>query len=305
MKSIITLQQNDAAPRSEKGSAVGGACSPMAAGGPVFLLSSPRAGSTLVSRVLDSHSQIASPCEICIPYVVSTSWKFFKSIRNMAKIGDYFGAGQPTLAWSLALRGPARRHLDQLTSAILQHANKQTLVIKDPRHAAHVEKIERLYADQPPKYILLHRDARAVCHSFHSTLGRRPERGFRAWLECTQGMLACGQHYPERCLSVRFEDFLAAPAACSRQITEFLGLDFEEAMLDYGQHEHADDQLGLWTNPRLVSSVRSGTIGKPKRPSWMKNEDVLAMYEQSPEVQTVNQQLGYTETAATVEKQAA
>lgn len=258
-----------------------------------FLLSSPRAGSTLLSRVLDSHSQIASPCEICLPYVVAGTWKLFKSVKNIEKIGQYFGAGAPRLALSLALRGPARRHLDALTAAILEREGKATLVIKDPRHAAHVNRLERLCAADPPKYILLHRDARAVCQSFTATLGRLPQRGFRTWLECTRGMLACQERFPARCLSVRFEDFLAQPAAECARMSKFLGHAFEPSMLDYGQHEHADDHLDLWTNPNLIRSVRRGTIARPKRPSWQDNEAVLALYDQCEEIRQLNRRLGY------------
>ena len=258
-----------------------------------FLLSSPRAGSTLVSRVLDSHSQIASPCEICLPYVVAGSWKVIKSIKNIRKIGAYYGVQPTRMGATLTLRGPARRHLGRLTSAILGHDNKSTLVIKDPRHAAHVWRVERLCAEAPPKYILLHRDARAVCHSFTATLGRRPQRGFRAWLECTQGMLQCQQQFPQRCLSVRFEDFLADPTHESTRISEFLGHAFEPGMLEYGNHDHADDHLGLWTNPKLIGSVQQGAItAQRKRASWLDNDEVLEMYEQLADVRRVNQQLG-------------
>ncbi|MDD4270914.1 MAG: sulfotransferase [Pirellulales bacterium] len=259
-----------------------------------ILLSSPRAGSTLLSRILDSHSQIASPCEICLPYAVARTWKLFKSMNNIQKIGRYYGVKPPRSAFSLLLRRPARRHLDALTAAILNREGKSTLVIKDPRHAAHVRRVERLCGADAPKYILLHRDARAVCHSFTATLGRRPARGFRAWLECTRGMLDCQEQFPERCLPVRFEVFMADPAAESARISDFLGHAFEPTMLDYGHHDHADDHLGLWTNPKLIRSVRRGAIiVRQERPSWLDDAEVLAVYGQSQEVQQVNRRLGY------------
>ncbi len=268
----------------------------------VFLLSSPRAGSTLVSRVLNSHSAISSPCEICIPFVVTSSWKFIKSLTTIAKISRYYGAALPKPRLLLGTRRAARRHFDGLTENILRQEGKRTLVVKDPRHAAHVEKLEALYADQPPKYILLHRDARAVCHSFTSTLGRKPERGFRAWLQCTEGMLVCQRRCPERCLSIRFEDFVADSAAAALQLTSFIGHEFESAMLEYGKHNHADDRLGLWSNPKLVSSVKRGTIETPRKPSWTENAEMLTMYAELPDVQAVNRQVGYDQTEA---KQAA
>ena len=275
----------------------GGGATPVRAERRVFLLSSPRAGSTLLSRVLDSHTKIASPCEICIPYIVTSSWKFLKSLKNIAKISEFYGARMPAVSCTLAFERVARWHLDGLVEAILQKDNKQTVVIKDPRHAAHVEKVDRLCADDLPKYILLHRDARAVCHSFTSTLGRKPQRGFKAWLQCTQGMLACEHDNRDRCLSLRFEDFVANPAHEARRIVEFLGHTFEDTMLDYGQHQHADDQLGLWTNSKLVDSVKRGLIAPPKAPSWLGNDEILEMYDRWPLVQSINEKLGYPPAA--------
>ncbi|HUS39938.1 MAG: sulfotransferase [Pirellulales bacterium] len=260
---------------------------------PCFLLSSPRAGSTLVSRVLDSHSKISSPCEICVPYVVRSCWKLQKSIASMRKICDYYGVRIPRPALRLARRRMARGHMDKLVAQILLREEKETLVIKDPRHAVHSAGIERLYADEPPKYLLLHRDARAVCHSFVSTLGREPERGFRVWLEASRQMLACERQFPERCLSVRFEDFLSIPELTVARITRFMGHSFEREMLEYGQSSHADDHLGLWTNPRLISSVNRGAIESAKQSEWWSNQSVLDMYDASPAVQELNRELGY------------
>ncbi len=224
-------------------------------------------GSTLVSRVLDSHSKISSPCEICVPYVVRSCWKLQKSIASMRKICDYYGVRIPRPALRLARCRMARGHMDKLVAQILLREEKETLVIKDPRHAVHSAGIERLYADEPPKYLLLHRDARAVCHSFVSTLGREPERGFRVWLEASRQMLACERQFPERCLSVRFEDFLSIPELTVARITRFMGHSFEREMLEYGQSSHADDHLGLWTNPRLISSVNRVQSNRQSNPN--------------------------------------
>lgn len=253
-----------------------------------FLLSSPRAGSTLLSRVLDSHSQISSPCEICLPYVVRTSWKLRKSIRNMRKICGYFGATIPSPMLRLVTRNAASRHFEELTGRILDRESKRILVVKDPRHAGHIGRIERLCSDNPPKYLLLHRDARAVCHSFVTTLGRKPERGLRAWFEAERGMRACAEAFPERCLEIWFEDLIANPHETISRVTEFLGCPFEPPMLQYGRHRHADDDLGLWTNPRLIQTVNRGVIQTSRELAWQDSQSVLDAFNANPEVQRLN-----------------
>ncbi|NIL99109.1 MAG: hypothetical protein GTO62_18905 [Planctomycetales bacterium] len=255
----------------------------------------------MITRVLDSHSKISSPCEICVPYLVRTCWKLPKSIASMRKICNYYDVSIPRPGLRLALRRRARQHLDQMAAKILQAEGKETLVIKDPRHAVYSAGIERLYAGQPAKYLLLHRDARAVCHSFVSTLGRKPERGFRVWLEASRQMLACQRAFPARCLSVRFEDFLAIPELTMTRITEFLGHKFEHSMLQYDQCSHTDDRLGLWTNPRLIRSVSRGAIDSTKQSEWWSNRTVLEMYEAQAEVQELNRALGYGDVDGSAE----
>ena len=98
---------------------------------------------------------------------------------------------------------------------------------------------------------------------------------------------------------MRFEDFVANPKVYAARITQFLGHRFEPTMLDYGSHDHADNHLGLWTNPRLVKSIERQAIVPAKSTSWAGNEAVLKLYEQRQDVQALNQQLGY-EAAADV-----
>jgi hypothetical protein len=106
-------------------------------------------------------------------------------------------------------------------------------------------------------------------------------------------MLECQRRFPDRCLSIRYEDLVSRPAETTARVTAFLGHVFEASMLDYGQHDHADDHLGLWSNPRFVSSVNRGTIAPPGRTSWLDNQPMLQTYQQNPEIQAVNRHLGY------------
>jgi hypothetical protein len=225
--------------------------------------------------------------------VVRHSWKFFNSLRSMRTIGDYYGVALPWFPLQLGLRGPARSNLAVLGQAILRKEGKQTLVIKDPRHACHVDRIEGLYGDAKPKYILLYRDARGVAHSFHRNLNRKLDRGFRVWLEAVRGMIACQLRFPERCMPVRFEDLLQDPRRTMEQVVRFLGHEFETEMLHYGKHVHADDVLNLWRNKRLVSSVNSGVIHPSGPPAWRDDPELLQSYRAREQIVHLNQQLGY------------
>ncbi len=242
-------------------------------------------------RLLNSHSQIASPCEICVPYVVKSSWKLLKSLGRIRKICRHYNAPLPAVYPSLVLRRPARRHLDRLTETILNREGKRTLVIKDPRHASHVARIEKLYRNRKPRYILLYRDARSVAYSFHHTLKRSLERGFRVWQESVNGMLACERSFPDRCLPVTFEDLLTDPHGTMRKVTEFLGHEYETSMLDYGRHAHADDTLNLWRNKRLITSVSAGVINQNQQSSWRDDAELIGAYNARSEIIALNEQV--------------
>jgi hypothetical protein len=264
------------------------------AAGLCFLLSSARGGSTLVSRVLDSHSCIASPCEICLPYVVLRSWKLPRSLDRLRRICRYYETPFPILTLSLVLRSTARRHLAKLTRSILEREQKQTLVIKDPRHAAHLGRLEKLCGNQRPRYILLVRDARAVVGSFKNSLGRPMERGFRVWKEATAAMVHLRQTLPaDQCHVLRFEDFLASPAETVARLVEFLGYEFEPEMLNYGRFPHADDRLNLWTNIKHIVSVNTGEIQTPLRSSWIDDAELQQAYAERTDIQQLNQAIGY------------
>jgi hypothetical protein len=265
---------------------------------PVFLLMAARSGSTLTTRILNSHTRLASPCELCIPYLTGTSWKAFKSLKSLKQICTHYGAPYPAFAPSLLLRTIARRHLRQLTETILAQEGKQLLIVKDGSHARNWQRIQRLYADASPRYILLFRDVRGVVHSFKRTLNRKMERGFRVWRQATQAMLDCRTVVgPERCFALRYEDLVSEPAATMSGLVEFLGCDFEPQMLNYGQFEHTDHRLDLWPDPRYVASVNQGVIQRRNSPGWRDDEALLAAYDAQPDLRALNEQLGYSSGA--------
>lgn len=261
-----------------------------------FILCSPRSGSTLLMRILNSHTQIASPCEICIPYVVLKSWKILSSLKKMRKICLYYGVGFSAFPFELLFRPSARKHLLTTVRAVLEQEGKQTLVIKDPRHGSYPERIERLLRPLLPRYVILHRDARGVAHSFRYTLGRSLEYGFKMWEESTSSMISFSRNLPQsRVYELKFESLLTSPAETIKKLLNFMGYDFEPEMINYGRFDHVDNHLDLWGKERLIARVKEGLLNQSVLNIWKNDPELEKSYRLSPQIVELNQTLGYDE----------
>jgi|GEM_PF-3519160 len=252
----------------------------------VFIGCSPRTGSTLLTRILDSHSKIAAPCEI-------TVLKYFNQDRaeNLAQekyqqICQYY---QTDLAKSL-------ENPRYLFKKILAIEKKQLLIIKHPRHAILFNKI---LPDFPQaKFIHLVRDARSVAMS--TMFAHQPEVGLKRWYEYNQAILqAIDAFQMTQKHLIHYEALVQQPEKSIADVVNFLGVQFEPAMLNYNEFEHADDKMKLWGNnppqqSHLHKNLNKGFIDKEvKVEKEQYSQEVIDLYEQFSEIRAMNEQLGY------------
>jgi hypothetical protein len=64
-------------------------------------------------------------------------------------------------------------------------------------------------------------------------------------------------------ITVRYEDLASDPAATTRRLCEFLGVEWEESMLNYGEFSHGKFKPGLgdWSE-----KIKSGEVQAPTPP---------------------------------------
>jgi hypothetical protein len=203
-----------------------------------FIGCSPRSGSTLLTRMLNSHSQIASPCEIALPKYFAKGDKKKKIVNlKYREICQYYQANFIA----------AKINPNYLIHKILLQEEKKMVVMKDPRQSLFLRQIVEDFPTS--KVIHLIRDARSVAMS--PMFGENPTRGFEVWHEYNAATLAVTQALPDKQkLSITYENLVASPAETMRQVVEFLGYEFEPSMLNYGQFTHADDAMSLWTGKK-------------------------------------------------------
>ena len=194
----------------------------------IFIVGQPRTGTTLIERVVTSHSQVHSAGELR---------QFGNSVRRLTR---YRGAGR--FSEELVRRGSALQG-KPLGAAYLQAVTKQRgdtprFVDKLPPNYIYVPLI--LMALPNAKIIHVRRDPMDACFaSFkqlfadaykHSYEQREMARHHARYLQLMQ-------HYREqfagRFFEIRYEEAASALEPNARALIDYLGLPWEDACLDF------------------------------------------------------------------------
>jgi hypothetical protein len=206
---------------------------------PVFLLSPPRSGSTLLRCVLDMHSEVRSPPELHLKYVDVT----VSSADSRLSL-DLLGYSDRELRYLL---------WDRLLYEELQASGKRMMVEKSPCNIDILDDLRRCWPDVV--FILLIRNPAHVARSMIANFPGCDLTAATARLRRMDEVRdRLREHDPP---SVRYEDLVADPADTVRRLCERLGLRYEPQMLDYGRIDHGPFRYGLgdWGE-----RIRSGTI---------------------------------------------
>jgi hypothetical protein len=207
---------------------------------PVFLLSSVRSGSTLLRVILDTHSQICAPHELHLRVLkVSITQKYGRaSIRQM-------GLDERKL-----------EHLlwDRLLHRELSNSGKKVIVDKTPNNLFMWKRLPQAWPQA--RFIFLLRHPAGVVDSLMRLKPNQVEDEVIAKVKrYTELMDAAREGLTGR--TVRYEELTAEPERVTKEICDYLGVDWEPGMLDYGAASHGPykPKLGDWSD-----KIRSGQI---------------------------------------------
>jgi hypothetical protein len=211
---------------------------------PVFVLCSVRSGSTLLRVLLDSHSRICSPHELHlrdISVVIKTEY----AERALGEVG-LEASRLEYLLW------------DRLLHRELAESGKALLVSKTPSDVFIADRIRECWPDA--RFIFLLRHPLAIARSRQLA---RPqdsaERNLKMVRRYCQAIEAV--RHDDDGLTVRYEDLTGDPDRETRRLCEFLGVEWEAQMLDYGQFDHGRLRAGFgdWSE-----QIKSGRVQAPK-----------------------------------------
>ena len=235
---------------------------------PLFIMGMPRSGNTLTGQILSSHSAISSLGEV----------SFAHDLAEMieALTGQKYPQGLDKLTTA-----DCKQMGETFNVRIPEKFAQSTYVIDNtPLNFQHLGLLS--LALPRAKFILCHRDPIDTCFSmFKLPFGDNQSYA--------HDLVSLGKHYnayrvlmdhwkkllPGKILEVGYEETVADVEAQSRRLLDFLGLPFEESVLDF----HASKSL-----------VRTPSTSQVRRPIYKEAVHAWKRYEKQlqPLIETLN-----------------
>jgi len=206
----------------------------------IFLISQPRAGSTLLQRILGSHPEVHTVSEPWImlhPFYATRGEGIETEYRQeTARVGvgsfiEAMPSGRDDHDEGI------RRMYAHLYTRALEGSGKSRFLDKTPRYYLIIPDLLRVFPEA--KFVLLFRNPLAVLASILKTwVGQDPAslHAARNDLQRAPALLLDGiRRLGDACTVVQFEDLIADPNVAVKALCTRLGIESHPPMIDYAQ----------------------------------------------------------------------
>ncbi|MDQ3986001.1 MAG: sulfotransferase [Actinomycetota bacterium] len=212
-----------------------------------FIVGSARSGTTLLRLILNAHSRVAVPPES----------RFITELYQGDRVDrDHFlqrlESHSQFQHWKIPIDDVRRQlggdesvaYADAILAAYRAYAGlkgKSLFGDKTPRYVTNIPRLSRLFPDA--RFVHQIRDGRNVALSYADVPFGPKTIGHAAalWAERVAAGFRDGRALgPDRYTEVRYEDFVTNPEALTKTLCDFIGIDFEEQMLDHAEQSRSD-----------------------------------------------------------------
>lgn len=230
----------------------------------IFIIGSPRSGSTLLERMVGSHSKILGGPEphLLTPlahlgYYETVDKAPYDHLRAVAAQRE-FVATLPNgeMDYLAALRA----YCNVLYGQRLAGSGKERVLDKTPAYALVLPFISKVFPRA--KYIVLTRHPGAIFSSYAESFFEGDWRAAHAFNPIIEryvpAMARFLRNEAVKKIHVRYEDLVQDPESHVRAICDYLELPFEADMIEYGKRKPAEkglgDPIGVNQHKRPVTS---------------------------------------------------
>lgn len=251
---------------------------------PVFLLSLPRSGSTLVQRVLGSHPQVAT---------VSEPWFLLPLVYTLRDRGIYAEYNHHALTMAIQdlcrelpggerdYRGAIRSFALDLYSSLCDDPGVEAryFVDKTPRYHLIVDELLELFPEG--RFLFLWRNPLSIVASMVETWqkGRWTLHPYHVDLfDGLANLLEAFSRHPDRTCAIRYEDLVTGNVSAWQPAFDYLDLSFDHSYLERFRDVQLRGRLGDRIERRQHDSLTTGPVGKwqeslrnPYRKAWCRS----------------------------------
>ena len=245
---------------------------------PIFLLSLPRSGSTLVQRVLAAHPEVSTTPE---PWLLLPQL-FAMRERGMLVRYGHVPAARAIREFAARLPNGDQDYAAELRRFILALYSKASadrgryFLDKTPRYHLIAEELWRIFPEA--RWVFLWRNPLAVTASIVATWGKgkwRPDQWSIDLVEGPRNLVSAYEGHRDEAFAVRYEDLIMDPMTAWPRLFGYLDLDFDPSLLDalpsvqlpgrMGDRTGAARYRGLSTEPL---EKWKGVVRSPVRKLW-------------------------------------
>lgn len=219
---------------------------------PFFIFGSPRSGTSLLSRMLDSHENIVVPPESLL---FKMFWSQQRHYGDLSQLGNQAELLKDMLATRVIGYWSPRPHLDEVLplirrpgfggvfeALILSTAAGKAASVwgeKSPGHVFYWPQIRQSFPQAKVVHIV--RDGRDVAVSLlQARMGPKTwDAAARLWKSYLVEMDRVRDSCPtENFCEIRYEDLLADPEGTLARVCASLGVHYSPAMLQFFEHKY-------------------------------------------------------------------